>query len=634
MAVLADINTEELHALKRKQLQSLCKKHGVKANGKSEELIERLTNFIKKGGSENDNNDGEQDDEDDDDDQRYDSATEEDKSGTLSSNDGQSATPAKLFKVVPLQNAMPVEMVAPESMTVVQQEQFSSQVEMFTAKLEARAAAIAADMAKDDVEKYNPAYGLDLLTPKSKKSAKTILFDRAHDKLFSNSDSILSHWSAKKVTEATTPSNKRTNDSSVLESNKRPRMEVLFESPSVQPQSAGLRRKSIKAKAMTAKARRTAAPGASLDGSKTVSADGRVKPTSDKLGLSSIRLFAEAPAEAEPSSEVEFAPLVDTAPCAAKESEPATEMASPKKSRSAKQVADSAPPASLAKSTTKKKTAGTLSKAATPLPLPPVATSEAPSVAIAEIAQTEPAAPVAAPKAVGTLPKPTPKASTATTAPVKPSADKESAEPASKPSQIPMARKIAKPKSIAATMGAATAPKKAAVDSKIQAPKKADVTKPTPKQATTKPSTAPASAATAPATIKPLASQSAGFRNVESKLKSYINSKPPSPKVKAVKHILPDPKNTVKPNPAAAKPAKSVKAPVAGTVSKGSPASKGVPNYMKPTRAKEIRSQQVTSKVLPKSESGKPTKTEEGKARFNPYNRPAKSAVAKVSAAK
>ncbi|KAJ2336869.1 hypothetical protein GGI00_000588, partial [Coemansia sp. RSA 2681] len=611
------------------------------------------------GGSENANSDSEHDNVDDDDDndvdQRYDSATEEDKSSTLPSSGGQDATPAKLVKVAPLLDTKPVEMDAPASMTEIEQAQFSSQVEMYTAKLEARAAALAADMAKDDAEKCNLAYGLDLLTPKSKKSAKAISFDKAHEKLFSGSDSILSHWSAKKATAATTPSNKRTDDSSVQDSNKRPRIEVLFESPSVQPQSARPRRKSTKTKAMTAKARRTAAPSASLDGSRTVSADSRVKPASDLSALASTKLFADTPAAAEPSaatSVADFAPLTDVAPCATKKSEPASTIVSPKKPRPAKQVADNVVPASPAKGAPKKKTAPTPSKAATTTSTstPPAVVSETLSAVAAEVASTVPAAPVTGPKTTGTLPKTTSNATSISTAPVEPGVENKSAAPASKPSQIPMARKIAKPKSIAAMVS-----KKAAIESKIQAPKKAEVTKIAPKKAeatkvapkkadvaktvskkadVAKPTTAPASVSTVPATTKPLASQAAGVRNVESKLKSYINSKPPPPKVKAVKHSMPDSKSLPKPNPAAAKPTKPAKAPAANAASKDSMAGKDLPNYMKPTRAKEIRSQQATAKVLPKPVSGRPIKTDEGKGRFNPYNRPAKPVVAKPSAAK
>ncbi|KAJ2911222.1 hypothetical protein GGI21_000005 [Coemansia aciculifera] len=643
MAVLADLNTDELHALKRKQLQSLCKKHGVKANGKSEELIERLTEFAKKGGSESASNESEHsdehddDDDDDDDQQRYDSATEDGKPSTLPDSEALSATPAKLFKVVPLLPSKPESMDAPESMTVIEQAQFSSQVEMFTAKLEARAAALAADMGKDDIEKLNPAYGLDLLTPKSKKSAKTIAFDKAHEKLFSGSDSIINHWSAKKVAGATTPNNKRANDSSVLESNKRPRMEVLFESPSVQPQSARPRRKSTKTKAMTVRARRTAAPSAAIDGSKSASGDSRVKPASDIGVLSSTKLFADIPAtpakaDIAAPSPARLVPIVDApAPATPKKSEPATAIFSPKQPRSAKPVksiADAVVLTSPSKHTPKKKPASTPAKAVAPTSAPSVATPKPSSTVVVttKVAPAVPATPaVAAPTTVGTLPKAAPPvavaaSATVATAPAKPGVRKESATaPAPKPSQIPMARKIAKPVSKVATapnkaMGESKiqAPKKAMAESKIQAPKKAVAAKPN------------NSSVAAPA--KPLSNQSTGVRNIESKVKSYINSKPSSPKVKAVKHSIPDPKSSVKPAVAVAKPTKPVKAPAASTVAKESVAGKDIPNYMKPTRVKEMRSQQATAKVSSKPDASKP--------RFNPYNRPAKPVAAKSSAAK
>ncbi|KAJ2833029.1 hypothetical protein GGI24_000996 [Coemansia furcata] len=698
MTTLADINIEELHTLKRKQLQSLCKKHGVKANGKSEEIIERLIEHINKGGNDNasDSGDGGSDDDDDDDDQRYDSAAEEVKSSALPSSGDQIATPEKLFKVVPL--LKPAEMDAPESITVVDQAQFTSQVEKFTAQLEARAAAMAAQMGNDDIEKYNPAYGLVVKTPRSKNATKTISFDKAHEKLFSSDDSIANHWSAKKVT---TPGNKRINDS-VLDSNKRPRVEALFGSPSVQPQSARAKRKSTKVKSMTVKTQRTAAPGASLDGSKTVAADSRVKLASDIAALSPATLFSGVSlATPEPQTAIiGFAPLVDSASSMEGASEPASTIFSPKKPRPAKNgnavvlmspaksaskaktaatpkkaaatpsktaatpskitatpkravVTPAKPAATPKKATatpsktaaTPKKTAATPAKhvatptvaAPTPLVAIPVVPAVAAAAAAVEADKSKPVTSAVVPKAESTLPKVIPDAA----APTKPITQKESAAPVSKPSQIPMARKIAKPRSIAASAVLTAAPKKATFESKIQAPKKPEVVKLAPKQAATKPNSAPAPASvpapatTVSATTKPLATQPAGFRNVESKVKSYINSKPPPPppKVNAIKLVKPDPKSTVKPVLATAKPAKSVPAPAASTAPKDS-VSKDIPNYMKSTRAKEIRLQQVVAKAKPKSGPGKPAKTDDGKARFNPYNRPAKPVVAKPSAAK
>ncbi|KAJ2457276.1 hypothetical protein GGI02_006154, partial [Coemansia sp. RSA 2322] len=135
MVALSDINVDELHGMKRKQLQALCKKTGVKANGKSEELIERLMEHIQRGGSDSTSDDS------NDDQQHYESAAEEDKSSPPPNEGAQNATPGKLFKVVPLLNTEPVVMDAPEAMSVVEPSQFSAQVKEFTAKLEARAAA-------------------------------------------------------------------------------------------------------------------------------------------------------------------------------------------------------------------------------------------------------------------------------------------------------------------------------------------------------------------------------------------------------------------------------------------------------------------------------------------------------------
>ncbi|KAJ2031755.1 hypothetical protein H4S03_006492 [Coemansia sp. S3946] len=688
MATLADINIEELHTFKRKQLQTLCKKHGVKANGKSEEIIERLIECINNGGSDHVSNDT----DDSDDDQRYDSAAEESKSSTLPA-DGI-ATPEKLFKVVPLLATEPMD--APESITVVEPAQFASQVEKFTAQLEARAAAIAAEMGKEDIEKYNPAYGL-VRTPRSKTATKTIAFDKAHDKLFSSGDSITNHWSAKKVT--ATP--KRVNED-VVDSNKRPRVEVLFKSPSVQPQSARAKRKSTRGKSMTAKSQRTAAPGASLDGSKTVVVDSRVQSTGDAAVLSSTILFGPPPTTpVSKAADVDFAPLVDAAASVKIDSEPVSTIFSPKKSRGAKKP-DTVALLSPAKSALKAKTPATPKTAATPTrpaatpakavatpartvatpaktaatpaktaatpaktaatpakaaatpartvatpaktaatPAKPAATpaksaatpktAATPSVvkpvapaAAVQVDVVKPAAPIVAPKTESSLPKAKPDAAV----PTKPSVPKESAAPVAKPSQIPMARKIAKPRSVAALVASKNAPKKAAVESKIQAPKKPEVVKPAPKQAVTKPDSAPTTA-----TTKPLTTRVWTLRYGLPRVKSYINSKPPPPKVKAVKPSVPDPKSMAKPNVVTVKPIKSVPAPAASTAAKDL-ASKDLPNYMRPTRTKEIRSQKATAKVLPKPEPGKLAKPVDGKARFNPYNRPAKPVAAKHSAAK
>ncbi|KAJ2809721.1 hypothetical protein H4S07_003096 [Coemansia furcata] len=416
---------------------------------------------------------------------------------------------------------------------------------------------------------------------------------------------------------------------------------------------------------MTVKTQRTAAPGASLDGSKTVAADGRVKLASDIAALSPATLFSGVSlATPEPqTATVGFEPLVDAASSMEGASESTSTIFSPKKSRPAKN-GDAFVLMSPAKSASKAKTPATLKKAAatpskiaatpsktaatpskttatpkravvtpakpvatpkkatatpsktvatpkktaatpakhvaTPTvaaPTPLVATPVVPAVSAAaaavEVDKSKPVTSAVVPKTENTLPKVIPNAA----APTKPITQKESAAPVSKPSQIPMARKIAKPRSIAASAVPTAVSKKATFESKIQVPKKPEIVKLAPKQATTKPNSAPAPASVpAPATTvsaatKPLATQPAGFHNVESKVKSYINSKPLPPKVNAVKLGKPDPKNTVKPVLATAKPAKSVPAPAASTAPKDS-ASKDIPNYMKSTRAKEIRSQQ------------------------------------------
>ncbi|KAJ2546311.1 hypothetical protein EV175_005646, partial [Coemansia sp. RSA 1933] len=58
MSNTTDFSVDELQTMKRKQLQSLCKKHGIKANGKNEELVEQLLEATgTDGGEENNKND-------------------------------------------------------------------------------------------------------------------------------------------------------------------------------------------------------------------------------------------------------------------------------------------------------------------------------------------------------------------------------------------------------------------------------------------------------------------------------------------------------------------------------------------------------------------------------------------------
>ncbi|KAJ2829294.1 hypothetical protein IWW50_000940, partial [Coemansia erecta] len=288
--------------MKRKQLQSLCKKYGIKANGKTEELIEQLLEYAQtstvEGGADATNN----------------SESENESDAEQHSETDKAAEPEKVFKVMPTTDSKPLDMEAPDSMKFVSNKEFSSMAERVTAEMEARAAAMAADQRKEVLEKYHAASRPVPETPNKSKQEKSISFDKAHDKIFSDNDSIVNHWAANRAP-GTTPRNKRTNgDESAAASSKRPRLEPLFSSPAVTGsamQSPAQRRKSTKTKAMTARARRTAAAttASAANGSKTVAGNSRVK-SADTNGISATKLFADADNSANAAKNIEdSAPL-------------------------------------------------------------------------------------------------------------------------------------------------------------------------------------------------------------------------------------------------------------------------------------------------------------------------------------
>ncbi|KAI8324343.1 hypothetical protein GQ54DRAFT_67399 [Martensiomyces pterosporus] len=614
----AGINVEELHGLKRKQLQALCKKHGIKANGKNEELIEHLTEYAQSGNGSNDAGDADSSsDTDSNGEQEYESAAEtEDKSNedpaisepadeelgsnaasgdsnnTSESTESSREDAAELdsepveteaeradehgarekkdkgdivFKTVPASSSELLSMQVPESIRPVDNTHFSSLADKITAEMEARASALAADQRKEAVEKYNSTHSiLPAETPsKSKQPKKAISFDKAHERLFEHDDSITSHWAAKKVPGAATPRSKRANgdlDSDLQASSKRQRIEPLLT-----PQSARQRRKSTKNKSMTAKAQRTSAMKIKApDGSRTAFAGGRTRFV-DALGLSSTKLFADKPlSSTSGSKKAEFAPL--------------------------------------AKPATKAPATGDLSETrSTPTP----ATSKPTALP----AKKQEAKPTTKPDAKQAVKKP---------------AQEKAGKPAEAPSLIPRPRPIAKPR-----------PHKAAA---------APSDKPNPKNASKLADARSKTDKKHPSTKLP-AHKAASYQNVESKLKSYIHAKPPPPKVKAVESSVPaakDPKKQSAPLPQAEnnrgkKGAKRLQ-PEAATSSEKKDAADRVPRYMKSTKATKIRSHQTTAKPAP-IKGQQPTKSSTSssdarKARYNPYNRPAKPKAAAKATAK
>ncbi|KAJ2512081.1 hypothetical protein H4217_007067, partial [Coemansia sp. RSA 1939] len=263
--------------MKRKQLQTLCKKNGIKANGKNEELIEQLLETTKADDDLDCNTGIENKDED----------TEAD--GIESGNQAEN-TNSSLYGTP--------EARAQEDTTRAEKPQFLSVAEQVIAEMETRALSLADSQRKDAIKQYSSTRNIVEETPrKATASGKTTVFDKAHEKIFGNDDSIVNHWSAKKTPVKSTPNNKRPKpDESTLDTNKRPRFEVLFASPNVVKAKD---QEPVHAKSMTTKVQRTQAPrvsASSVEGSKTAIHDNRSK-SADLNGVSPTILFVNKPQE-------------------------------------------------------------------------------------------------------------------------------------------------------------------------------------------------------------------------------------------------------------------------------------------------------------------------------------------------
>ncbi|KAJ2158833.1 hypothetical protein GGF46_003486 [Coemansia sp. RSA 552] len=564
---MADINADELHNLKRKQLQSLCKKNGIKANGKNEELIEMLLEHAQDGPVDTASGD--------------ESVPEE--------ANGEEEGPEKVFKVVPDTGAKELSMEAPESMERVSREQFPSLAEKVTAEMEARTAALAADQRKEVVKEYKAAHNIDTDTPSDSNEAAR--FDKAHDKIFGDDDSIANHWAANK-----TPRKKRINDSGeVPASNKRPRLEPLFSSPAVtRPpiQSPDQRRKSVKSKAMTAKARRTAAAMTSsvTDGYKTVAAAGTRTKASGKAGLLGTQLFAGAGGS---SKSIE-------------DSASTTEPQAKEPTFDSKELVEAEKPVGPAKT------------------VQATDTASKPSACLKDTAQALSKQAKDATEHSGCSAKAAASASTTST-----KSDQATAKPAlaEGPTRIPTSRTIAKP---TAATAAAQRPK-APADKKAKPDKTSAIPRPI--------ATATSKRSLTSGAPKPVPKHKpANYRNVESKVKSYINAKPANKPVdKPTKSAdKPADKPTGKPANAANKQQTKPVVSRPPPATKKAQADGDVPSYMRSTKATEIRSHKPGQAKDKKVTGGpaSPTAKAGGKGRFNPYGRPTKLAPAKPSAAK
>ncbi|KAJ2455587.1 hypothetical protein EV183_000686 [Coemansia sp. RSA 2336] len=611
--------------MKRKQLQTLCKKHGIKANGKTEELIEQLVE-AQTTVADNDTSMFKSDD-----DEEFHEAEE-------------APAQEKVFKVMPTINGKPLEMESPESMELVKNKEFPSLAEKLTAEMEARAAAMSAEERKEVLDKYNATNEALLKTPNRAKQGKSVLFDKAHEKIFNNDDSIVNHWAANKVP-GSTPQNKRSNaDTGDAATSKRPRLEPLFSSPSVTRsavQSPAQRRKSTKTRAMTAKARRTAAATTTAaNGAQTVATSTRVKAAASDL--TSTTLFSGSASAASTSIE-DSAPIVE--PKVNQQSEDLPESNDVEPVSKEEPACDLPEPNEPIDEPADKETQQDTATSKVDEPVDNEATAQVSEFEPAEqkesvkeskaaeqeesveeprVAEqketTEPAQPstdasdkssestkVEAPKADSTKPAPS-RISAPTTgkSALRPPTSAKPAPsakpvPSSRPTLIPTSRKPIGSKAAGQPTGIPT--------KSIQPAKKPSV------------SSHPAVNDAKPSTAKPM-HKPADYSNVQSKLKSYINAKPA---------VASKPKPSDKPKLQPAKRPAVSAMPKPATSNKADGGS--VPGYMRSTKAAEMRSQGQQHTATSKSKAPGSDAANNTKPRFNPYGRPTRPAPAKPSSA-
>ncbi|KAJ1898394.1 hypothetical protein LPJ66_002780 [Kickxella alabastrina] len=536
---MTTINIDELSSLKRKQLQSLCKKHAIRANGKSEELIKRIVKYVRGGGGndgsisttgdkdtvtetpsadedsaiEQDNNNNEEEEEEE---EQYESADE-----ALKQVDSQSTLASEPQETADKSDEAPEAASEPASepdLDIVDRMQTPTVAEQVVAELELRSSALTADERKNILDQFTAENNIVSVTPsKARQIAvpRSVSFDRVHSKIFESDDSIVNHWAASKKEKDTvsaaataTPKGKRANaDVETPRSNKRSRVESIS--------------------TLTV---RTESPRQKRRGSS------KVEPVSSKTAQEDVT----GPEDAEDDGSVEAAAV----------------------------------------STEK--------------------------VVVA------PSAPVVDPK------KP---AESVKTAKIKPTTIKDQTN--AKPT-VQARKKISKTyiiKHPRSSVAPAERKSKLSTTSALSRPVTAKPAKTS--------EMAPAVVSTQDrAAVKGSKPRVPNFRSVESKVKAYINSKPPSPKVKAVKYKIVEAKQAPQPQTTKAepklkpKPKVSVAAAAEPKTPKVDASGKEVPGYMRSTRATEVRSH-------------KPEAAKDGKSRFSPYSRPAtKPTAAKPIASK
>ncbi|KAJ2719815.1 hypothetical protein GGI07_004984 [Coemansia sp. Benny D115] len=606
MTVSTDINVDELSNMKRKQLQALCKKHGIRANAKSEELVEQLVDYFKNGSKPVDSDKGTniaetQDDDTDNNDQEEEEEEEECENDAMQTEAMDNSTlrtetsvrEEDVSEVKPAQAKVDVEAEVEAVDKAVEDtaSQPASPAQESSSQDTLMAAEATATQGTDSEAASEPAAEA-ILEP-----AVETVSDNTEKK--SVSERIAAELEAR-VADLTAEQRKKLMDEYTAEHGAAiPSTPAGPKRQLVAPKSASFNRahdkmfskdesiathwSTSKLSAATPKSKRPANEPSVPASNKRVCVDGAAlfspraaqKPADFKNedgqtdAITPVVLFADKLETAsEQSQEVSAEPLTTSM---AAENESVVVSAEPEAQKETQETQETQ-----------------------------IDTSETKSIQnTSDTAKQQPTAPASA----DTTSKAEPTQTKLTTL-----ATNISGTAAPRPSLIPAPRKSIRPSSVT---NAKPEAKTAAVSGGAQ---------PKGTAATASASVSVAGAPKAPSTQRPVKDH----RNVESKIKSYIHAKPPSPKIKAVKHTIVDPKQARPVAPAKTAPApsvaKKVKAPDSGSKNAD---GKDVPNYMKATKATEIRANKPATAV-PKSnlenKGGAP------KTRFHPYSRSARPA--------
>ncbi|KAI7834476.1 hypothetical protein BX661DRAFT_167721 [Kickxella alabastrina] len=275
---MTGINIDELSSLKRKQLQSLCKKYSIRANGKSEELIKRIVKYIRGGGGsdgsigttgdkdtvtetpsadedsaigQDNNNNEEEEEEDAEAEEEYESADEALKQ--VNSQSTLASEPQGTADKSDEASEAASEPASEPALGIVDRVQAPTVAEQVVAELELRSSALTVDERKNILDQFTAENNIVPVTPsKTRQIAvpKSVSFDRVHSRIFESDDSIANHWAASKKEKDTvsaaataTPKGKRANaEVETSQSNKRSRFESIS-TPTVRTESPRQKRR-------------------------------------------------------------------------------------------------------------------------------------------------------------------------------------------------------------------------------------------------------------------------------------------------------------------------------------------------------------------------------------------------------